>query len=197
MNEEERVDRVVVFIDGNNLYHRLKERGWKTWIDVGKLAGRLVGNRTLTHIYYYNAPPPGGKLHTKRGNEYLSQVKKTRNLTFRYAWLQQEQRVDEYGAYQAYKEKGGDTALSSDLISLAADDKLDVAVIVSNDGDYAPAARVVHDNYRKCVEVVYFEGSRPFAMESCSLMRAFRRNFVTEYDYKRPRRRSYTRPRRR
>ena len=196
MNEEKSPDRAIVFIDGNNLYHRLKDRGWKTWIDVGKLAKRLAGNRTLTQIYYYNAPPPGSKPHTKRGNEYLSQVKRTPKLTFRRAWLQPTQRVDEYGPYQSYREKGGDTALSTDLVSLAADDKFDVAVIVSNDGDYAPAARAVRDNYGKCVEVVYFEGCRPFAMESCSLMRAFRRSFITEYDYIRPRKQSHRQPRR-
>lgn len=189
MKEENSEERAIVFIDGNNLYHRLKERGWKTWIDIGKLSERLVGNRTLRHIYYYNAPPPGGKLHTKKGNEYLAQVKRTPNLTFRLAWLQPENRSDEYGAYKSYREKGSDTSLSTDLVSQAADDEFDVAVIVSNDGDYAPAAHAVRDDYGKCVEVVYFEGSRPFAMESCSLMRAFRRNFVTEYDRKRPRRR--------
>ena len=100
MIEEESVDRAIVFIDGNNLYHRLKEKGWKTWIDVGKLSKRLVGKRTLKHIYYYNAPPPGGKPHTEKGNEYLSQIKRTKNLTFRQAWLQQTERVDEYGTYK-------------------------------------------------------------------------------------------------
>ena len=197
MEEENSTDRAIVFIDGNNLYHCLKERGWKTWIDIGKLSERLVGNRTLKHIYYYNAYPPGGKPHTKKGNEYLAQVKKTPNLTFRPTWLQSEQRADEYGAYQSYREKGSDTFLSTDLVSQAADDEFDVAIIVSNDGDYAPSARKVCDGYGKSVEVVYFEGNRPFAMESCSLMRTFRKGFITEYDYQRPQRKSRRLPRRR
>ena len=196
MNEEKSPDRAIVFIDGNNLYHRLKEREWKTWIDVGQLAKRLVGNRTLVNIYYYNAPPPGGKPHTKKGNEYLSQVKKTPKLIFRLTWLRPTPKADEYGHYQSYREKGGDTALSSDLVSLAADDKFDVAVIVSSDGDYAPAVSIVRDNYGKSVEVVYFEGNRPFAMELCSLMRAFRPGFVTEYEYKRSRKQSRGQPHR-
>jgi uncharacterized LabA/DUF88 family protein len=196
MKEEKSSDRAIVFIDGNNLYHRLKERGWKTWIDIGKLAQKVVGQRTLVHIYYYNAPPPGGKLHTKRGNDYLAQVQKTPNLTFRTSWLQPIQKVDEYGSYQSYQEKGGDTALSTDLVSTAADNKFDVAVIVSSDGDYSPAACTVRDNYGKCVEVIYFEGRRPFAMESCSLMRAFRHSFIEE-EYKRPSRRPGRQQRRR
>jgi len=42
MDEENNPERAIAFIDGSNLYHRLKERGWKTWIDVGKLAKKLV-----------------------------------------------------------------------------------------------------------------------------------------------------------
>jgi len=76
MNEEYSTERAIVFVDGNNLYHSLKENGWRTWTDIGLLAERLVGNRTLVHIYYYNAPPPGSKPHTEKGNAYLSRVKK-------------------------------------------------------------------------------------------------------------------------
>ncbi len=50
--------RVMVFIDGNNLYHCLKEKGWATKTDIGLLVKRLVGNRVLQRIYYYNALPP-------------------------------------------------------------------------------------------------------------------------------------------
>jgi uncharacterized LabA/DUF88 family protein len=194
--EDNNLDRAIVFIDGNNLYHRLKEQGWGTWIDVGKLAQKVVGQRTLVHIYYYNAPPPGGKRFTKKGNDFLSLVQKTPNLTFRRSWLRGIQKVDEYGTYQAYQEKGGDTALSTDLVSAAADNQFDVAIIISNDGDYAPAAHKVQDVYRKRVEVIYFEGRRPFAMESCSLMRSFRRSFI-EDDYTRPNKRPKSRKRKR
>jgi uncharacterized LabA/DUF88 family protein len=180
MDDNIKSARAMVFIDGNNLYHRLKERGWKTWIDIGSLSQRIVGQRSLVGIYYYNAPPPGGKAHTLKGNEYLAQVKKVPNLTFRKAWLQSTKRADEHGPYQSYVEKGGDTALSTDLVSLAAQDKFDVAIIVSNDSDYAPSAHAIAREYGKSVEVVYFAGSRPFAMESCSLMRQFRPGFVSE-----------------
>lgn len=178
----EKPQRAIVFIDGNNLYHRLKDSGWKTWIDVGHLARKIVGNRLLVQIYYYNAPPPGGRPHTQKGNEYLAQVKKTPNLTFRQSWLQATQKADEYGPYHSHKEKGGDTALSTDLIALAAADEFDVAVIVSSDGDFAPTARIIRDDYGKCVEVIYFEGRKPFAMESCALMRCFRYAFIAQED---------------
>lgn len=205
MNEEYDTERAMVFVDGNNLYHSLRENDWRTWTDIGLLAERLAGDRTLVHIYYYNAPPPGSKPHTEKGNAYLSRVKRTANLTFRSSWLQPTKKADEYGVYQSYREKGCDTAIATDMVSLAANDEYDIAIIVASDGDYAPAAKKLCD-YGKSVEVVYFPGRKPFIMEEYALMRAFRPGYAIPYDYsERPPRRptgksrkeSYRRNRRR
>lgn len=174
-------ERVMVFIDGNNLYHRLKENGWKTWIDIGLLAKRLAGNRMLNHIYFYNVHPPGNEPKTEKTNEYYARVKNTPNLTFTYSWLQPILKADEYGSYKSYREKGGDTAITADLVSLAAKDEYDTAIIVASDGDYAPAAKILKE-YHKSVEVIYFQGCKPFVMESYALMRAFRPGYAIPYD---------------
>lgn len=174
-------ERVMVFVDGNNLYHCLKKKGWRIRTDIGLLAKRLAGQRMLVHIYYYNAPPPGDKPHTEKSNAYFSRVKKTPNLTFRYSWLQPTKRADEYGSYDSYREKGGDTAMTTDMVSLASQDEYDTAIIVASDGDYAPAARTLVD-FGKSVEVVYFQGRKPFVMESYALMRLFRPGYAVPYD---------------
>ena len=179
--------RVMVFIDGNNLYHRLKDKGWKTWINVGSLAKKVTGQRNLVHIYYYNASPLGGRPYTESANKFLAYVENTPNLTIHKSWLQSVKKVNEYGSYQFHEEKGADTALSVDLVCLAAGDKFDTAIIISSDGDFEPAARAIQDEYKKLVEVVYFEGSRPFVMESCSTMRKFRKSYVDD-DYIEPER---------
>lgn len=179
--ESENSNRVIVFIDGNNLYHRLKENSWITWINVGSLAKRLAGQRTLIHVYYYNSPPPNGKSHTKSGNKYLDEVKKTPNVTFRPSRLQATEKVDEYGHYHSFVEKGGDTAITTDMVSLAASDQYDVAILVTNDGDYEPACRQIKEIWGKGIEVVYFDLRRPFALERCALMRKFRKSYLVEY----------------
>lgn len=190
MNEEYDTGRAMVFVDGNNLYHSLKENGWRTWTDIGLLAERLVGDRTLVHIYYYNAPPPGSKPYTEKGNAYLSRVKRTPNLTFRSSWLQPTKKADEYGVYQSYREKGCDTAITADVVSLAAKNEYDVAIIVASDGDYAPAAKTVA-SLGKSVELVYFPGRKPFVMEPLALMRAFRPGYAVPYDSEPPPRMPY------
>jgi uncharacterized LabA/DUF88 family protein len=176
-------ERVAVFIDGNNLYHSLKAKDWKCWVDIGSLADRLAGQRELVHIYYYNAPPPKHKPYAEAANKYYDQVKKTPDLTFTPSRLQATEKKDEYGTYKTYIEKGADTALSTDLVVGAAEDLYDTAIIVSNDGDYAPVVEKIKERYEKYVEVAYFKGSRPFVMDSVALMRELRKGHLVEYDY--------------
>ena len=49
-------ERVTIYIDGSNLYHTLRSVIGRVDVDIGKLAAKLVGNRRLVRIYYYNAP---------------------------------------------------------------------------------------------------------------------------------------------
>ena len=49
-------ERVMVFIDGNNLYHSLKHVVGRTNLDFQQFAERLVSDRQLIRVYYYNAP---------------------------------------------------------------------------------------------------------------------------------------------
>jgi uncharacterized LabA/DUF88 family protein len=49
------VERVMVFIDGSNLYHSLKGNFQRTDIDIGKFVKKIVEKRRLVRIYYYNA----------------------------------------------------------------------------------------------------------------------------------------------
>ena len=76
-DQGDHIVRAIVFVDGNNLYHRLKERGLRAKVDIGALAQRVVGHRQLEHIYYYNAPPPGGKEYTENANAYYACIQRT------------------------------------------------------------------------------------------------------------------------
>jgi len=49
------IERVMVFIDGSNMYHSLKGNFQRTDIDIGKFVRKIVEKRRLVRIYYYNA----------------------------------------------------------------------------------------------------------------------------------------------
>ena len=47
-------ERVMVFIDGSNLYHVLNQHFSRNDIKFGKFAEKLAGDRELVRTYYYN-----------------------------------------------------------------------------------------------------------------------------------------------
>lgn len=191
-------ERVCVFIDGNNLYHRLVEAGWPKRINISSFASRLAGDRQLVQVYYFNAPPPKGAEHFKKGSDYLAYVARSPRVTYRQSRLQKTKRPDvDGGMYNTFIEKGADTALSAEIVACAASDDYDTAIIVSNDSDYEPAARLVMDRYSKNVEVAYFQGSRPYVMAELVITREVRRSYLTEMDFERSSRRGDSGRRRR
>ncbi|MBS3053064.1 MAG: NYN domain-containing protein [Candidatus Aenigmarchaeota archaeon] len=53
----ENKERVCIFIDGSNFYHRLRKDIGDISVDLQKLSNELCGkDRRLIRTYYYNAP---------------------------------------------------------------------------------------------------------------------------------------------
>ncbi len=46
----DKTDRVMIFIDGSNLYHSLKGHFRRTDIDIGKFCSKLLEKRRLIRI---------------------------------------------------------------------------------------------------------------------------------------------------
>ena len=59
-------------------------------------------------------------------------------------------------AIAPYTEKGADAVIASDMTHGAVINEYDVAILVSSNGDFAPAVERVVSEYDKAVEVVYF-----------------------------------------
>src|SRR3972149_9420147 len=49
-------DRVMIYIDGSNVYHSLKDQFKRTNLNFERFCERLVDKRLLIRTYYYNAP---------------------------------------------------------------------------------------------------------------------------------------------
>ena len=48
-------ERIMIFIDGSNVYHSLKNIFGRTDIDMERFCHKLLNRRQLIRIYYYNA----------------------------------------------------------------------------------------------------------------------------------------------
>ncbi len=177
------LNRVAIFIDNSNVFNRIKKLAtidpdWDCLYDPLHLAQKLAGNRHLVYVGFYCSPPPsylaqGNPQEQKRymkQMQYYSEVAKLKSVTMKYGTVN--------GVKGNLQEKNLDTQLVADMVTMAAQNQFDIAVLVSNDGDYVSAIKPTKSAFGKKVEVLYFRDSMSMALrQECDLTRRARRAF--------------------
>jgi len=149
-------DRVMIFIDGSNLYHSLKHFFKRTDIDIGKFSNKLLEKRRLVRIYYYNA----GVGQREEPERYHDQQKFFAGITaIPYCELRLGRLVYNNWPSAPPYEKGVDILLATDMITHGFKSNYDVAILVAGDNDYVGAIQAVKDN-GKNLEVALFGKER-------------------------------------
>ena len=149
-------DRVMIFIDGSNLYHSLKNYFRRADIDIGKFGRKLLEKRRLVRIYYYNARV-GRKEEPERYKDqqaFFNGINATPYTELRLGRLV----YINWPSAPPY-EKGVDIQLATDMITHSFKNNYDVAILVAGDTDYVGALQAVKDN-GKNVEVALFGRER-------------------------------------
>ena len=135
-------EKVNIYIDGSNLYHTLRSDTGRADIDFGKLAAKLVGNRRLVRIYYYNAPVD----QTKEPEKYRGQQKFFQALRdIDYLEVILGRLIYRNWPNEPPYEKGIDIKIATDMLVHGHRDNYDVAILVSGDTDFADAIQAVKD----------------------------------------------------
>jgi len=149
-------DRVMIFIDGSNLYHSLKSHFKRTDTDIGKFCNRLLEKRRLIRIYYYNARVG----RTQEPERYRDQQAFFNSVSaIPYCELRLGRLVYiNWPAAPPY-EKGIDILLTTDLLTHSFKNNYDVGILVAGDSDYVGAVQAVKDNGKNC-EVALFGKER-------------------------------------
>jgi uncharacterized LabA/DUF88 family protein len=147
-----RQERVMVFIDGSNMYHSLKAFFNRTDIELGKFCNKLVGKRRLVRIYYYNArvgrkEEPERYAHQRQFFDSVSAIPYTEVRLGRLVYAN-------WPNSPPY-EKGIDVQLATDMLTHAYKNNYDTAVLVAGDNDFVSALQAVKDN-GKHIEVALF-----------------------------------------
>ena len=122
--------RVVVFIDGSNLYHSLEENCGRADLDFELFVHKLAGERTLFRTYYYNIVQDAERRpeQHKEQQKFLASLYAVPRMDLRLGT--QKMRGDQL------VEKGVDIMLATDLLRFAWEDMYDVAILVSGDADF-------------------------------------------------------------
>ncbi len=158
-------ERVMIFIDGNNLYHSLKHVVGKTNLDFEKFGARLANNRHLIRTYYYNAPLNREDDEDKHRMQqsFFDSLDTVSYLTKKFGRL--EKRIvrqtlpdGTFISAPTYVEKGVDTLIVIDMLTFGYKDTYDTAILVSGDEDFAILVEKVKE-LGKHVEVANLGGS--------------------------------------
>ncbi len=142
----------MIFIDGSNLYHYLKNYFGRTDLDIGKFCHALLGRRKLIRIYYYNAKV-GLKEEPERYRK--QQAFFTSVNAIPYSELRLGRLVYTNWPTVPPYEKGIDVQLATDLVTHGYKNNYDAAILVAGDNDYVGAVQAAKDN-GKHVEIALF-----------------------------------------
>ena len=164
-------ERVAIFIDGSNLYHSLEENCKRFDLNFGAFSRKLCKDRALFRTYYYNVlrDPERNPQAYQDQQKFLSALYNTPYLEVRLGGSKLRGDVA--------VEKGIDITLATDLLRFGWDDRYDVAILVSGDGDFAYALQAVKD-MGKHVEVAAFQSNLSWELAQVADDREF---FTPEY----------------
>jgi len=158
-------ERVMIFIDGNNLYHSLKHVIGRTNLDFEKFSKKLANNRHLIRTYYYNAPLNRDDDEDKYRlqQSFFDSLDTVPYLTKKFGRLEKRlvrQTLPDgtFVSVPTYVEKGVDTHIVIDMLTFAFMDTYDTAVLVSGDEDFTVLVERIKD-LGKHVEVANLGGS--------------------------------------
>lgn len=143
-----KVKRVAIFVDGNNLFHRVHHAGWfdVLWTDLRALGELIIersGDRYETvYVKHFTARPrdvDGGKLRPElwvaatTANKIHGNVE---NILGRFV---------RRGGSRKFEEKETDANLAAHLCLDAAQGQFDTAVVITADTDFVGALRYLRE----------------------------------------------------
>jgi uncharacterized LabA/DUF88 family protein len=162
--------KVIIFIDGTNLFHGMWECYRTHILDIQELASKLCCvNRDLMQIRYYYSPfikQINSHMYTiqqkyvetirKHANVYVAEGKYVKKpILLKRETMQKIKSCITSEDLWTYIEKGIDVKIAVDMITLALHNMYDVAILVSGDSDFVPVINQLKE-FKKSVQVAMF-----------------------------------------
>ena len=179
------MERVSIFIDGNNFYYGLKiiYSDTKNPIDFDfkKFCDFLAGNRKIATIFYYNAPLDINRdlEKYKAQQRFFDKIQRIQNFKLVLCKLLKRKVKGTNEYYYIIKED--DIHMAVDMVKGAFKNLYDTAIVVSGDGDFVPAVKAVREE-NKIVENAYFKKSASTNLKfNCNKSLMLRREVLDKF----------------
>lgn len=159
------MDRVVVYIDGFNLYFGLCDRGWRRflWLDLAQFAARLLKpGQVSAGVKYFTARVRDDPGKVQRQSTYLQALEARGGVSIHYGRYQRKARQCRScnAMWNEYEEKMSDVRLAVELVKDAFTDAFDTAVVVSADADLQPPLELLRELFPTKRVVAVFPPAR-------------------------------------
>lgn len=163
------MEETLIFIDGGFLSKLSKYFGNGKYInfDLIKFAKGISKKYDLicSHIFYYTAPPfqanPPNKLENLKREKYdrfISKLSKKAVITIREGRCQRTKKFD--GKFE-YSQKGVDTLMTMDLVSIPINyPNIKNVIVIACDSDFIPILKNLRALNIKIILATYFDNKR-------------------------------------
>jgi uncharacterized LabA/DUF88 family protein len=160
------MNNVICYVDGFNLYHGLRSKGWNKyyWLDVWALAERfLLPDQTLRGLVYCSARVKRDVDGLNRQMQYFDALVAHREkLKVLYGhYIVNKVKCPDCGTIrERHEEKMTDVNIACQLLVDAMDDKFDTALVISGDSDLAPPIEMIQERFPEKRIIVLFPPNR-------------------------------------
>ncbi len=145
-------NRVIVFIDGFNLYHSLDENPafhrYK-WLNLTSLASHFINQRELLQdLYYFTSICTWDQSKANRHRRYIKVLKDAGiNVIYGAFKIKDKECRICHGIFKTPEEKITDVNIALYLFKLAYLDEYDTALLISGDTDLVTALKIIKDTF--------------------------------------------------
>lgn len=159
-------DRVIVYVDGFNLYFGLRTKGWKRyyWLDIHRLGENMLrAKQTLVAVKYFTADIRGPADKHRRQQTFLDALAAYRpnlSITRGHYLIKQKQCPCCACLFDIPEEKKTDVNISTEMVADAFLNRFDVAILVSGDSDLVPPIEAIRQHQPHKRVVVAFPPAR-------------------------------------
>lgn len=141
--------KVIVYIDGFNFYHGMKDKGWRKyyWLDVVSFFEKFMKqDQELLEVKYFSAPSLDDQKRDRQ-NKFF-QANKTNNKFILVLGKYFKKNISCFNCkkqIRQYEEKRTDVNIATQLILDVVKHKNDISILVTADSDLIPPLLALKD----------------------------------------------------
>ena len=165
MQEKKKIrERVIVYIDGFNLYFGMMNSGFTDcrWLNLNQLAKKLLReDQELVKVKYFTSRINNSPEKQKRQSNYIDALESL-EVEIRYGNYQDnlEECIRCGHSWKKSKEKMTDVNIATSILVDAFNDEFDMAMLISGDSDLVPPIKSIHSIFQNKRVLVAFPPSR-------------------------------------